>query len=111
MFGPNPPDSASATECTPGKDFPDFSKVGAASLQMDRSRSSGGVGWSNGYWGIVTSKRTPRLAHLEVRRKSLNMISSLCFFYFVFLLQGSAHLLKSSDIYNDFFLRWMMRII
>ena len=61
-----------------------FVKISAASLQMDRSRSSGGVGWSNGYWGIVTSKRTPRLARLEVRRKSLNMISSLCFFFFVF---------------------------
>ena len=51
---------------------------------MDRSRSSGGVGWSNGYWGIVTSKRTPRLARLEVRRKSLNMISSLCLFFCIF---------------------------
>ena len=60
MFGPNPPDSASATECTPGKDFPDFSKVGAASLQMDRSRSSGGVGWSIGYWGIVIGTCAPR---------------------------------------------------
>ena len=48
---------------------------------MDRSRSSGGVGWSNGYWGIVISKRTPRLARLEVRRKSLNMISRPCVFF------------------------------
>ena len=59
----------------------DFQENPPACLQMDRSRSSGGVGWSNGYWGIVTSKRTPRLARLEGRRKSLNMISSLCFFF------------------------------
>ena len=63
----------------------DFRENPSACLQMDRSRSSRGVGWSNGYWGIVTSKRTPRLARLEVRRKSLNMISRPCVFFFVFL--------------------------
>ena len=47
--------------CTPGKDLPKISGISSASLQMDRSRSSGGVGWSNGYWGTVLSHLSDNL--------------------------------------------------
>ena len=56
---------------------------------MDRSRSSGGVGWSDGDHVIVISDRTFDLAGLERRRTPLNMISRPCVSFFLFLKQIS----------------------
>ena len=39
-----------------------FEEISVACLQMDLARSSRGAGWANGYWIIIYSMHTPRLA-------------------------------------------------
>ena len=56
----------------------------AACLQMDLSRSSGGVAWPAGDHSILTSTRTFDLDGREHHGKPLDTISSTCsvFLYF-----------------------------
>ena len=64
---------------------------GAASLQMDLARSSGGVGWSFDDWVQLILTHAIDLAGLEHRRKPLDMISRICSTNFVFLKQHLAY--------------------
>ena len=65
-------------------EIPDFR---AACLQMDLSRSSGGVGWPYGACGWLTLTNTFDLAGLQHRGKPLDMISRCPALFFVFLKQ------------------------
>ena len=68
------------------QNFPQFEP---ACLQIDLSRSLGGVGWPDGDHVTVISDRTFDLAGLDDRRKPLNTISRPCVSFFVFLKQIS----------------------
>ena len=76
----------------------------ALDLQSDLSRSSRGVGWANGYCGIVIGTSAARSACFLDRGSTPDTISRSCFFFFpkcplAYDIQD--HLLKSSDMEGE----------
>ena len=73
----------------------------ALDLQSDLSRSSRGVGWANGYCGIVIGTSATRSACFRDRGSTPDTISRSCFFFFPkcpLAYDIEDHLLKSSDV-------------
>ena len=68
----------------------------ALDLQWNLARSSRGVGWANGDWGIVTGTSATRSARFRGPRSTPDTISRACFFFKWSF--DYTHLLKSSDV-------------
>ena len=70
--------------CPNSRDFNGNSINPPPQLQIDLAPSSRGVGWANGYCGVVTSARAIHCARFRSSRSTPNTISDPALFVFAF---------------------------